>query len=288
MEKDDELKINWFPGHMTAALRMMQAELKNCDLVIYMLDARCAQSCLNPKFREFTDRRPVLFVLNKIDLASHGTLELLEKSGVMRDITPNYSVVTMNSVASNSRAKAIAAIQKAMAEKIATYAARGVKRTIRCIVVGVTNCGKSTFINNLAGKAKAITGDRPGVTQSKLWLPVTDHLHIMDTPGTLWPSFDNRQVALNLAYVGSIRDEVMDLPAVTKCLIADLERLSPGSVQARFGAVEFDDICRKRGYILKGGVLDDDRAAKAILTEFRAGKLGKFNLDTLLESNGGT
>ena len=288
---------------MKSALEMIKAELKLCDIIIYMLDARCPQSCINPKYEEFLYRKPVLFVLNKSDLAPNSqvsifaskikqTSEPLDKGkdspswegvAVRRtDGVGSPHIITLNSTQSGTGQKVINAINEVLKEKIAASAQKGIKRTIRAIVIGVTNCGKSTFINNLAARGKAMTGDRPGVTRTKQWVPVNQHLWLLDTPGTLWPKFDNPQVAKNLAYVGSIKDDIMDTISLSKDLMTDLIRLDPDCIKNRFGADEFEEICRKRGYILKGGILDEERAAKAILVEYRAGKLGRFNLDELL------
>lgn len=258
---------------MKSALEMIKNELKLCDIIIYMLDSRCPKSCLNPKYDEFLNRKPVLFVLNKSDLAPRDVS--------LRGAAGN-SAIQLNSVQSGTGKKVTEAINVILKDKLSSAADKGIKRTIRAIVIGVTNCGKSTFINNLAARGKTLTGDRPGVTRTKQWVPVTEHLWLLDTPGTLWPKFENPQVAKNLAYVGSIKDDILDIIAVAKSLIADLQKLDPNCIKTRYSADNFEDICRKRGYILRGGTLDEERAAKAILTEFRAGKLGRFNLDELL------
>lgn len=261
--------IQWFPGHMKSALEMIKTELKLCDIIIYMLDARCPQSCINPKYEEFVARKPVLFVLNKSDLAPQQKTVMLNS-------------VALNSTQSGTGQKVVAAINGILKDKIVNAQNKGITKTNRAIVIGVTNCGKSTFINNLAARGKTLTGDRPGVTRTKQWVPVNEHLWLLDTPGTLWPKFDNPQVAKNLAYVGSIKDDILDIVGLAKDLIADLQKLDPNCIRSRFGAGNFEDICKKRGYILKGGSLDEERAAKAILVEYRAGKLGRFNLDDLL------
>ena len=188
----------------------------------------------------------------------------------------------MTSTLTNMRGKAVDAIERIMKDKIASAKAKGITKTVRAMVIGVPNCGKSTFINNLSGRAKTVTGDRPGVTKGKQWLAITNNLWLLDTPGTLYPKIINDQIGLNLAYIGSIRDDILPLEEIARRLLADINKLDPNALQARFNATEFDDICKKRGYVLKGGTLDIDRCAKAILTEFRAGKLGRFNLDMLL------
>jgi len=278
MNDDKNLSIHWFPGHMTKALRMLADEIKNCDLVVYMLDARAPMSCLNPSFEEITQRRPTLFVLNKVDLSPENSPLRLEGWMPKADGV----CIKMNSTASGMRPKAIEAITRLMKPRIDAFRAKGVTKTLRAMVIGVPNCGKSTFINNLASRAKTVTGDRPGVTKGKQWLSISDNLWLLDTPGTLYPKITNPQVALNLAYIGSIKDDILPLIEISKQLLVDLEKLKPGCVAERFNATDFDEICKKRGYVLRGGILDEERAAKAIMTEFRAGKLGRFNLDDLL------
>ncbi|MCL2570510.1 MAG: ribosome biogenesis GTPase YlqF [Firmicutes bacterium] len=282
MNDNQDLKIEWYPGHMAKSLRLIGDELKLVDAIVYILDARCPMSCINPKFTQFTGRRPTLFVLNKIDLAKRDALDKFKKA------MPGQNVITLNSTRSGDTKKAITVLEKMLVEKINNAKSKGITRTLRAIVIGVTNTGKSTFINNISSKAKTITGDKPGVTRTKQWVTAGDYLMVLDTPGTLYPNIGGKsesgvcQTAKNLAYIGSIKDDILDIVLLSKHLIADLERLQPGSVTARFGASDFDGICKKRGYVLKGGVTDEERAAKAILVEFRAGKIGAFNLDELL------
>ena len=274
-----KFNINWFPGHMAHTLKMIDTELKNCDAIVYVVDARCPRSCINPQFDDFVGRKPVLFVLNKIDLAPNGVKEQFIKTLQLK--TP-YDVITRNSVKSGGTQPVINALQKLLAERIKAKLAHGITKTLRVAVIGVTNCGKSTFINNMTNKGKTQTGNRPGVTRTKQWVSITDNLWLLDTPGTLWPSFSNQQVARNLAYVGSIKDDVLDSIALSQSLLTDLTKLQPDAVLSRFGVTSFEEIAKKRGCLLRGGVLDIRRAAKIILTEFREGKIGKFNLDDLL------
>lgn len=274
-----KININWFPGHMAQTLKMIDSELKICDAIIYVVDARCPQSCINPQFDDFIGRKPVLFVLNKIDLAPNGVREQFIQSLQLK--TP-HAVITRNSVKSGGTEAVVKALQKLLAERIQTKLSHGIVKTLRVAVIGVTNCGKSTFINNMTNKGKTQTGNRPGVTRTKQWVPITDNLWLLDTPGTLWPAFTNQQVARNLAYVGSINDDILDTVALSQALLEDLTKLQSDAVSARFGVKTFEEIARKRGCILRGGVVDTRRAAKMILAEFRDGKIGKFNLDSLL------
>ena len=277
--RDAKITINWFPGHMAQTLKMIDAELKNCDALVYVVDARCARSCINPQFDDFVGRKPVLFILNKIDLAPNGVKEKFINSLQIK--TP-FDVITRNSVKSGGTQVVINALQKLLAERIKTKLAHGITKTLRVAVIGVTNCGKSTFINNMTNKGKTQTGNRPGVTRTKQWVSITDNLWLLDTPGTLWPSFTNQQVARNLAYVGSIKDDILDTIALSQSLLEDLTKLQPEAVLSRFGVSTFEEIAKKRGCLLRGGVIDVRRAAKIILTEYREGKIGKFNLDELL------
>ena len=276
---ENKININWFPGHMAQTLKMIDAELKICDAIIYVVDARCPQSCINPQFDDFIGRKPVLFILNKIDLAPNGVKEQFVQALQLK--TP-HAVITRNSVKSGGTEAVVKALQKLLTERIQTKLSHGIIKTLRVAVIGVTNCGKSTFINNMTNKGKTQTGNRPGVTRTKQWVPITDNLWLLDTPGTLWPAFSNQQVARNLAYVGSIKDDILDTIALSQALLEDLSKLQPEAVRARFGVTTFDEIAKKRGCLLRGGVLDTRRAAKMILSEFREGKIGKFNLDNLL------
>ena len=288
--RENELTINWFPGHMVSALKMMGEQLGVCDAIIYMLDARCALSCLNPNFDSLIQRKPVLFVLNKVDLAPTGVVQTFLNHAIVKEIYAKkkgeVDTIAINSVISGQGKKAVSAIGRLLQQKLKSSREKGINRTIRAIVIGVTNCGKSTFINNLAKKGKTLTGDKPGVTKTKQWVSAGEFLYILDTPGTLWPAMTNQAVMKNLAYVGSIRDEVLDGVLLAKTLIRDLEVLSPGSVATRFGSTDFYAICKLRGYLLKGAELDTERCAKAIMVEFRGGKVGRVNLDLLAYPRG--
>jgi ribosome biogenesis GTPase A len=279
------MKIQWFPGHMAQTLKMIDRELKLCDAIIYVLDARCPVSALNPKFDEFIGRKPVLFVLNKIDLAPDGVKEKFENSAelsALKDKKIVLDIITRNSVKSGGTAVIINRLRKLLAARIETAGKHGINKILRVAVIGVTNCGKSTLINNMNNKGKTKTENRAGVTRTKQWVSVADNLWLLDTPGTLYPVFTNPQIAKNLAYVGSIKDDVLNIAELSAELLDDITKLNGGAVAGRFGAVSFGDIARKRGLIMKGGVIDEMRTARVILTEFRSGKIGKFNLDELL------
>jgi ribosome biogenesis GTPase A len=264
---------------MAQTLKMIDKELKLCDAIIYVLDARCPLSCLNPKFDEFIGRKPVLFVLNKIDLAD-GRVKDAFSAGL--NIKTPYGIITRNSIKSGGTAVIINALKKLLAARIAAAQSHGINKILRAAVIGVTNCGKSTLINNISNKGKTKTENRAGVTRTKQWVTVADNLCLLDTPGTLYPAFTNPQVAKNLAYIGSIKDDILNTMELAEELLTDLPKLQPDCIFARFGACDFDGIAKKRGLIMHGGVTDAKRTARTILTEYRDGKIGKFNLDELI------
>ena len=270
------MKINWFPGHMTKALRQMQGEIKGVDIVVYMLDARAPSSCLNPKFAEVIGDKSVLYVLNKADLADEKKLD-------SRIVGVNERIIKMNSTASGAKTKITAILRELASSKIEKLEAKGVSPTIRAMVIGVPNSGKSTFINNMVGKTKAETGDKPGVTRAKVWLKVDKYLELLDTPGTLWPSFDSDEVACNLAFIGSIKSEVLDEVELGLALLKKLFKEYPQLIEERYGLTELGqdplgEIAEVRKYMLKKGEPDYERTARAILDDFRKGRIGKITL----------
>ena len=177
------MQINWYPGHMTKSIRMMEENIKLVDAVIYVLDARAPKSCMNPNFDKFIEKLPVVFVLNKADLASEQSVAKWKK----RLTGENREAVSVNSTVSKTSASVVALLKKLCANKINKFAQKGVKATVRVMIMGVPNTGKSTLTNNLCGKAKAITGNKAGVTRGKQWVKVSDTIEVMDTPGTLYP-----------------------------------------------------------------------------------------------------
>jgi len=203
---------------MKKSLEALQDDIKKCDAVIYVLDARCPKACLNPAFQDIVKRKPVIFYYSKIDLAP-------------ANAPKNKDV--------------IASLQNLFPNKLGL---------IKAMVIGVPNCGKSTLINKLAKRKKTMTGDKPGVTKIKQWVPISDNIWCMDTPGVLWPNLEDQRVAKILAYIGTIKDEVLDIIELAKSLAADLK------------------IKRE---------ITDEQSAKRLLVDFRAGKLGKFNLDKI-------
>ena len=278
-----ESKINWFPGHMAKALKIMETEIKNVDMLIYVLDARAPFSCLNPKFTSLALNKPVLYVLNKTDLADD------EKTArCKRYITSqnNCECISLNSTISGAN-KIIEPIMKSLCQrKIDKYKNKDIKINLRAMVVGVPNSGKSTLINNLCGQKKTKTGDKAGVTKGKQWVLLKNGFEVLDTPGTLWPNLDNQTIAQNLAILGSIKNEIVDTNELCFALINYLkdhyktafERY--GLTDLNFSAVEImEQIAGKKHYLLKGNEPDFDRTCFAIIDDFRKGKLGKITLD---------
>lgn len=276
--------IQWFPGHMTKALREMEKEIKNVDLIFYCLDARAPLSCLNPKLSNLAKNKKIIYVLNKSDLVDERNLDKFKKM-----LTKDNSIaISINSVESNSTKILYDKAKLLLKDKFEQSKAKGLSYSIKAMVVGVPNVGKSTLINNFCKKAKTTTGNKPGVTKGKQWVAVDDCLVLLDTPGTLWPSFENEKTAKNLAYIGSIKDNVLDITDLAFYFIKDLVKLNKKALEDRYEIkidlnqeiIEiFDEICLKRKCLLKQGELDYDRCATLILDDFRKGRLGKIVLD---------
>lgn len=270
------MKINWFPGHMNKALKDISDQLKKVDVVTYILDARIPLSSLNPTLSKLSENKPILYVLNKIDLADEGRVKEL----LPRFKSENSDYIIFNSTLSGKSNILVDKIKGLCAQKIEKYKLKGIKPSIRTMIVGVPNCGKSTLVNNLCKKAKAVTGNKAGVTKHGLWLPIGDCIEVYDTPGTLYPNISDQEVAKKLAYVGSVRDEILDFGELAYELIKLLNKLYPTAVENRYnGAKTLEDIALVRKYVLQGGEVDYDRTAKMIVDDFRKGRLGKITLD---------
>lgn len=274
-------KINWFPGHMKKALEEMQAEVKNVDAVIYVLDARAPKACLNPSFVRIIGTKPILFVLNKCDLADEEKVK--EFSQTLR--SENIKCLMLNSTASGALNKVTNALNELCNSQIERFKNKGVNYFVRAMVLGVPNSGKSTLVNNLCGLARAVTGNRPGVTKGKQWVKLSNNIEILDTPGTLWPNLEVEETALQLAYIGSIKDDVLQIEELVLSLISDLQKLYPSLLEEKYQIEDLqnktpiellDEIAEKKKCLLKGGEIDYERAAKAILDDFRKNRIGKI------------
>lgn len=271
--------IQWFPGHMTKAMRMMEQHLSLVDGVIFVLDARCPAASFNAKLKKLAGNKPVLYVLNKGDLADERTdflLKLIRESGA--------AAVKINAVNAASRRDITGAIERLVAEKRQRALERGQTKIFRFMVAGVPNTGKSTLINLLAGSKRAETGDKAGVTRGKQWIRC-DGFELLDTPGTMPPAFENQKLAVRLAYVGSINDDILDLDDIALALLEELQEKYPRRLFERY-AIEggtplemLEKVCAKRGFMLRGGEYDYERGERAVIDDLRKGRLGRVTFD---------
>lgn len=279
--------LSWFPGHMTKTRRMITAEIKNMDAVCEILDARIPLSSRNPDVDELTAGKPRLVVLNRVDQADPG--ETRRWAAYFRG--KGYAVLEANAKGGAGTAQFAAAVRELLRDKLAAWADRGqVGRTVRVMVLGIPNVGKSTFINRVAHRKTARAEDRPGVTRSKQWVPVDSTLELLDTPGILWPRFDDPEVGKRLAFTGAIKDDVVDMEELACCLMDYLSRRYAPVLAERYKIeVEPEDsgydllekAGRKRGFLMRGAQVDTQRMARVLLDEFRGGKLGRFTLETV-------
>ena len=278
--------LSWFPGHMTKTKRMIVAEIKNMDAVCEILDARIPLSSRNPDIDEMTAGKPRLVVLNRVDQAD--PVQTKRWSAHFRQ--KGYAVLEANAKGGVGTAQFAAAVRELLKEKLAAYAEKGqIGRTVRVMVLGIPNVGKSTFINKVAKRKTAPAEDRPGVTRTKQWVPVDSTLELRDTPGILWPKFDDTKVGMHLAFTGAIKDDVMDLEELASCLMEYLGKHYADIVKERYKIeIEEEDsgydllikAGRKRGFLMRGAEVDTERMSRILLDEFRGGKLGRFTLET--------
>lgn len=278
------MNIQWYPGHMTKAKRAMKEDIKLIDLIIEVVDARVPLASRNPDIDELGKGKARLILLNKSDLSS----ERYNEAWTNWFKEKGYFVVKINSRSGAGIKQINGVVQEACKEKIERDRRRGIKnRPVRAMVVGIPNVGKSTFINSFAGKACAKTGNKPGVTKGNQWIRLNKTLELLDTPGILWPRFEDQQVGLKLALIGSINDQILNKDELACELIRFLKKRYPQVLAERFGletegkeaAVILEEIARVRACLLKGGDLDVSRAAALLLDDFRAGKLGRITLE---------
>lgn len=276
--------IHWFPGHMTRAYRIMEKNISLVDSVVYVLDARAPISCINFKFDNLIKGKPVLYVLNKVDLIP---ADLAVKwQNFFKGIGNNC--VLLNSINSNSTTVIKNELQKIHFGLVSKYSSKEVRRTPRTIVIGVPNSGKSTLINNFIGKKKAETANKPGVTRGIQWVRVDENIDLMDSPGVLYPDFTDQNKAFKLAAIGSIREERFDSYELATLLFIELSKRNRKELAVRFldddlfiSKDPIEIIANLRGYLLRGGEPDTERAATAFINEFRKGLLGKVCLDDI-------
>ncbi len=276
------MEINWYPGHMAKAKRLLADQLGRVDVVLELCDARLPHASRNPDLDKLIGGKKRVLLLNKADLAdpqaTSAWLNEFRKQGL--------DVVSYNANAGKAK-DAMAVIERAARETVERAAQRGIKKTVRAMVVGVPNVGKSTFTNKLHGGSIAKTGDRPGVTRSNQWVRINPYLELMDSPGLLWPRLDDQVAARRLCYIGTVKDDVVDLAMLTIHLLQDMLDVKPEAVMERFrfndptlrGEELLEAVCKGRGFLMKGGVYDYDRCCSVVLDEFRAGKLGRITLE---------
>ncbi|HHU43653.1 MAG TPA: ribosome biogenesis GTPase YlqF [Clostridiales bacterium] len=278
------MRIHWFPGHMTKAFRLIEREMKLVSSVIYVLDARAPLSCINPEFDKLINTKPTLYILNKADLVAQS--DILE----WIDYFNRKSIKCLQTVSVQrgaSRKQIFDALKEINADYLKKFDQKGVRKTIRAMVIGVPNSGKSALINSLLGRKKTVTGNKPGVTRGKQWIAVDKYIELMDTPGTLYPDFKDQTKARNLAIIGSISDDVVDMTELAGELIDFLKKEYPQNLKERYKLDDLSvdtagilyEIGQKRGFIVKGGEVDIQQTAKAVIVDFRKNALGKIIME---------
>ena len=280
---DYQSLINWYPGHMARTKRLLQDQIKRIDLIIELCDARLPYSSRNPDLTRMIGSKRHLLFMNKSDLADPGTnslwLRFFRENGIECYLTD----------ASRMKGKdTIGVINQATQDIIDKALSKGVRKTVRAMIVGIPNVGKSTLINRLNGRSITKTGDRPGITRANQWVKISPYLELLDTPGLLWPKLDDQISARRLCYIGSVKDEVIDMADLTIHLLEDLCDLIPDKITERFhiqdttlkGTDLLDAVCAGRGWLMKGAQFDYDRCCNVVLDEFREGKLGRITLES--------
>ncbi len=280
------MNLQWFPGHMSKTRRMISENLKLVDVVVELLDARLPLSSRNPEIDRIVGQKPRILVLNKVDIADKNATEAWKNWFQEK----GYAVVTLDSQTGKGFSAFAPAVEKVMKEKIERDKAKGIKRhSIKLMVVGIPNVGKSSFINRLSGRSATKTGDRPGVTTTKQWIRIAGKYELLDTPGILWPKFEDPEVAKRIAFTGGIKDEIMDTEELACELISGLSRQYPELLKERYklgdNSLEDDsftlleEIGRRRGCVISGGNIDTFRAAMLLLDDFRSARIGKITLE---------
>ena len=272
--------IQWYPGHMAKAVRMMGENLSLCDAVLYILDARAPASSYNPRLETLAVGKPILFVLNKGDLADGGAdrlCSLLREGGKAAVKIAANAPVFLRPLQ--------AAMAEISAEKAKRYQEKGTTRPIRFLVAGIPNTGKSTLINLLAGGRKAAVGDKAGVTRAGQWVKC-GAFELLDTPGVMPPSCENQTFARRLAYLGCLNDDILHFDELALALLEELQKTYPMSLKERYGIeggeplAMLEKLCARRGFVLRGGEYDYERGERALVDDLRKGKLGKICFDS--------
>lgn len=290
------MNINWFPGHMAKTRKQIAEDLKLIDVVVEILDARIPISSQNPEIKQILQNKKKIVVLNKCDLSD----EKDNKIWVNEFSKSNIRAILVDSNSGKGIENVIKQIQEVMNEELKKLADKGrIGRKIRVMIVGIPNVGKSSFINRISKRTSAEVGNRPGVTKRKQWIRLNDNIELLDTPGVLWPKFESEEVALNLAFTGTIKDDILEIIEVAYCLLKFLLENYRERIIERYSISEetisnilsqeqdenqniyeiMQMIGKKRGAIISGGNIDDEKTSKIILDDFRSGKLGKITLE---------
>lgn len=279
-KKEQPGRLNWYPGHMKKTRELIEKNLKMVDAVLEIIDARIPAASRNPIIDQITARKPRIIVLNKSDLADpEETTRWAER--LRKESGYACAVDCRSGKGIDKLFNQLKVLQEKRDEE------KSVKRPLRLMVVGVPNVGKSSLINRLTGRKSAVTGNKPGVTRGKQWLTLKNGMQLLDTPGILWARFEDPKVGMDLAFCGSIRDEIMDLETLALEFVKVLLQDYSGLLEARYkieeissdGLEAMDQIAKKRGFIFSGNRIDYERTARTILDEFRAGKIGKITLE---------
>ena len=281
---EDKMNIQWYPGHMTKTRRQIEADLKQVDAVCEIVDARIPASSRNPDIDAICGDKPRIMILNRIDLADPAATQRwadhFRSKGmavVMTDCKSRKGITSFQP-----------AVRSVLKEKIERNAARGMNKPVRAMIVGIPNVGKSTFINQVSGRKGAKAENRPGVTRGKQWVTVDNGLLLLDTPGILWPKFEDPNTGMMLAYTGAVKDGILDIEELACNLIALLHKRYPEALKERYGieaeqgtpGYELLELAgRRRGYLVSGGEINTERMAKVLVDEYRNAKLGKFTLE---------
>lgn len=278
------LTIQWFPGHMAKARRQVTEKLSLIDIVFELVDARIPASSRNPMIDEIIKNKPRLLLLNKADMAD----PKVTKEWISYYKENGVHALAINSQEGNGMKQIVSEAKVILKEKFDKMAAKGIRpRAIRALIVGIPNVGKSTLINRLAKKNIAQTGDRPGITKAQQWIKVGKELELLDTPGILWPKFEDQEVGLKLATTGAIKDTILNLQDIAVYALRFLEENYPENLKERFGLEEipddivllFDEIAKRRGSMMSGGFVDYDKTAELIIREIRTEKLGRLTFE---------
>ena len=277
------MNINWYPGHMKKTIEDIEEKLKLVDFVIEIIDSRIPYSSRNPLFKDLLKNKKRLLIFNKSDLSD----PKLNEEWMEKITDENNFAISYNAMKPNVNL-VVKKSEELMADEIKKYQDKGLKKgPLRAMIVGIPNSGKSTFINSISGTKSAKTGNRPGVTKINQWIKIHSKLHLLDTPGVLWPKFEEK-VGLNLAFTGAIKDEIMDRETLALKLIEKLKNIAPTSLEERYKISDIkemspleimDEIGKNRGALMRGGLIDYEKVSGIILDEFRKGTLGRITLE---------